>query len=547
MRNKRLPLFLASALLLASCSVSGQSSATPSSEVSSDSSVTSSVSESSSTSVSSEATPIEVNNKFVNVYGANNEIVVNNALEGETFTYEHEGDAIRFEGDKVIGLRGGSKTDVTIKSNLGRTGTFKVTVRNSEYKSTHATTEASEGWFDEVDIDPVANMTSNFANGMDISSLKQLYDHGAKYYDKNGNETSLLLILKDAGVNWVRIRVWHDPYDRDANGNITFSYGGGETSAENMAWIAHEAKAAGLKVLLDFHYSDFWAHPGQQVMPKAWVNCTTSDQIADKIKEYTTDTLTYFDEQDALPDAVQIGNETTSGIILQYPGGKTTTASGNAPKYISDSTNLNSSIRGGYTQGGTNTNFKKYHNAGLAAVKEYNSKILTMIHIAKGLTGTDQIRDFFNSFDLTKLDILGLSAYTYHQYTKGRKSTLTNLNTVSNDFPNKKICIAENAYGFTYETDSAASNEFGSSYKADSYEVTIQGQAEMIRDAAEAIANLPQNNGFGCFYWEGAWLPVNGCGWADEASKDSWANQALFSYNGKALGSLGVYNKMLGK
>lgn len=536
-------------LLLTSCSI--QLPSTTSEQVTSNTSITTS-------SVTSENDPLIIENMYLNVYGDENQISIINKQENETFTYEFEGDAIRIENDEVIAVRGGNEVQVEVTSSKGRKGSFTVEVTNRKYVSTHQEVEESEGWFNDVTIDKVTNMSEEFANGIDISSLKQLYDNGQKFYDKNGNETSLLYILKDAGVNWIRLRLWNKPYDEYTNskGELTrFEYGGGNCTKENMAWIAHEAKAAGLKVLLNFHYSDFWSDPGNQILPKDWVNISTVDGLADAIRSFTKETLEYFREKDALPDAVAIGNEISSGLLIHDPGTEvTTSASGGAPSYSADHTDRNNGLQGRLYINGTkdsNYNIREYLRAGIEGVNQVDPSIKKMVHYVRGLSDPNSSIKFANLVSDLGFDILGLSAYPALHYIN--PTTLRNgFNTISNSLPsNMKVAIAEISYGFTYEQDSWASNSFyasagkGEQGPVSSYEVSPQGQANCIKDASEIIANL--SNGFGVFYWEGAWTPTKKSGWADSASKVTWANQGLFSYNGKALGSLSVYNKMLGK
>ena len=496
----------------------------------------------------------------LNVYGDNNEIQILNAEEGEVFEYNFEGDSIRIEDNKVIALRAtDEEIEVRVNSSLGREATFLVNVANRPYVSKHVNAEANEGWFDDVTIDRVSGMNKNFANGIDISSLKQLYDNGQRFYDKDGRETSLLLILKDAGVNWIRLRLWNEPYDiyKDKNGNdVKFEYGGGNCTKENMAWIAHEAKALGLKVLLDFHYSDFWADPSYQVIPKMRANLTTVEEIASAMQQYTTDTLNYFKELDALPDMVAIGNETRDGLFKQNPGPVTTEAKGTNPNYITGCTSRDATTRGYYEMRTptkeAHTTLRRYVQASIDGINAVDYRIKKSLHYVRGLSAPSSHINFFRVFDDFDIDVFSVSAYSYYHWSN--LTTLRNgLAEISNAFPNHKIAIAETSYAFTYETDANAANLFkatgaqGEAKPVSGYPVNIQGQAQILRDTSEVVANLPQNNGFGCFYWEGAWTPTNKCGWADSGSKVTWANQGFFSYDGKALGSLEVYNKMLGK
>ena len=387
----------------------------------------------------------------------------------------------------------------------------------------------------------VSPVESEFANGIDISSSKMLIDAGQRYYDEEGTEKSLFRILSEHNVNWVRLRLWNDPYNHNFTKSGSFvPYGGGICDFDTVLWEARQAKYFGLKVLLDFHYSDFWSDPSNQVIPKAWAGIKTSADMAKAISDYTSETLVALDEGGAKPDMVAIGNEVTSGILLHMPGQDKGEYTGGNPGYITGKYNASSDIAG---KMGT-PNFKAYVKAGVDAVKAYDPSIQTMVHVAKGLTAIDTIKGYYNQLDGVDYDVIGLSAYSYYQYSNNSilKSAI---DTLASAFPSKKVAIAETAYGFTYEADKNASNIFQSSGTAkpvSGYPCSVQGQASIIADATRTLASNP--NGMGCFYWEGAWTPVAFCGWADKASLASWANQGFFSYNGKALGSLGLYQQL---
>ena len=490
---------------------------------------------------------LSVNNVSTYVYGDVNLDIQN--LNGEDYSLSTSGDGIRIESKTIIPYKANTENEVTIHTSSGRSASFKVSVENREYYSKHESAEKSEGWFNDVSISPISSLTSSFANGMDISSVKQLYDNGQKFYNSDGVEESLFYILKDAGVNWIRLRLWNDPSDEytEDGETKTFQYGGGNCGLDNVRWMAHEAKAAGLKVLLNFHYSDFWADPSNQIIPKAWKDVSTSNELACEVQDYTTKVLKDLKANNALPDMVQIGNETYGGMFLHNPGGVTTSATGGNPKYSTGKTSRNNGTEAKYDFTGSkssNTNLRKYFKATIDGINAVDSSILKMIHFVKGLSDPNTSIKFFQTFDDLDIDVFGLSAYSYYHWSN--LSTLkSGLTAISNAFPTKKICIAETSYGFTYETDSWAENTFsknGTASTISGYPCSIQGQASIIRDATEVVSNL--ENGFGVFYWEGAWTPTKYSGWADENSASSWANQALFSYNGKALGSLSVYKKM---
>lgn len=471
-----------------------------------------------------------------------------NLLDNDDLVFIYEGKNIRIdEGGAIIGLKSGTTTKVEVEDKSGNKGSFNIEVINREYTSTHQEAEENEGWFDSINVEKISepNVGSNFINGMDISSSKQLYDNGARFYNFDGYEQSLFQILYDNNVNWIRLRLWNQPYDILDDGSL-FQYGGGNCNLENVLWMAKEAKEAGLKIKLDFHYSDFWADPSKQVIPKEWANLTSVNDFSLAIYNYTKEVLEAMSAVDALPSMVSIGNEICDGLLLQLPGGETTSYTGNNPNYINEMRTQSSALAGKYSSNGNNTNLITYLSAASQAVRTVDENILIMIHYVNGFGNTNRHIQFYKDLASVDYDVIGLSAYPYYHFSNGLNTLINGLQLIENNFPDKYICIAETSYGFTYETDSWASNIFSSSGTASpisGYETNIQGQANLIRDVTNVVADL--NKGLGVFYWEGAWTPTKFSGWADAASKASWANQALFSYNGKALGSLSTYSKMM--
>ena len=118
---------------------------------------------------------------------------------------------------------------------------------------------------DALYVKKVENLPEDFIFGMDVSSVLAEEASGVKYYDFNGNETDLFRLLADNGINYIRVRIWNDPYDADGNG-----FGGGNCDIRTAVEIGKRAAACGMKLLADFHYSDFWADPGKQMVPRAW-------------------------------------------------------------------------------------------------------------------------------------------------------------------------------------------------------------------------------------------------------------------------------------
>jgi len=467
------------------------------------------------------------------------------AMAGDvTYAYQGEDIEVDEENNTVCGTLANTETSLTMDNGTERI-LVKVKVLNRAYASKHAGAEESEGWFGEVAASPIEGLSSSFAAGIDVSSAKELYDAGQKFYNADGVEESLFRILRDNGVNWARFRLWNDPYNHnflDSSGDPT-PYGGGICDLAGVTWMAREAKRFGLQVYLDLHYSDFWADPSNQVIPKAWASYTTADQFASAISSYTTAVLTTLIAAEAKPDLVSIGNENIAGLLLSYPGADSSTYSNGNPGYIANKTAAPSTVAGKIGS----ANLVKYLKAGVDAVKAVDPSILTMIHMAKGLSAKDYIKSIYDGFSSIDYDVIGLSGYAYWHFST--MSVLKGaMEYLSSAFPDKKICLAETSYGFTYEEDVRCQNSFSES--ADTckpvagYPVSIQGQASILRDTMAEVAAIP--NGFGVFYWEGAWTATAFCGWADKTSLVTWANQGLFSYNGKALGSLSVYSKIRG-
>ena len=385
-------------------------------------------------------------------------------------------------------------------------------------------------------------------NGMDISSAKALYDNGSIFYNEDGVEQSLYYILKDAGFNWLRFKLFVNPYTNSGK-----SYGCGESDLNNTLWMVKEAKTAGFKVLLDFHYSDYWCHPGQQVLPKAWANATSATDLANKIRNYTYSTLMSFAANGCLPEMVQVGNEISSGNFLKLPGADSDTFNSyGEPQYI---TGAKTSFAYAGTAGSNYMN--QYLNAAIEGVKNVNSNIKTVVHWAKGSNiSADIIKNFFNGIT-APYDYAGISFYPYHCFANinDAKSILNNL-TTGNKALTKPWFVAETSYpysgtSYVYENNYNVTNYTISDWTTSSgatyidikqqYSFNTSGQANLIHDLTEAVVNA---NGKGMFYWEGAWVPNTAVEWAGPGSGNSWCNQGFFSPNGKAISNIDLFKQL---
>lgn len=367
-------------------------------------------------------------------------------------------------------------------------------------------------------VNPV-DIDDSFIKGVDISTVQQVEQVGGKFYNEDGVEQDVFGILAEHQVNWVRLRVWNDINDvywsADVNGGQAVSgpIGGGNNDLASAIALAKRAKAEGLKVLLDFHYSDFWAHPGQQYMPKAWQNLSTAE-VETALYDFTYDSLMAMHADGVFPDMVQIGNEINTGLVAPQGNGVTSAAAISLLKQ------------------------------GIQAVRDAEVQANTSAEIMLHLTEpqkTDFVASVYAAFDNQQLDydIIGLSYYPYWHGTLDQLQTA--MDRLANE-RNKPVVIVETAYAFTTDAGpDGGSNIFGNAdVEKVGYKASVQGQASFVRDLIERIADVPNDLGAGVFYWEPTWLGVAGAGWIT-GQTNGWENQAMFDYSGKVLDSLDVF------
>lgn len=360
-----------------------------------------------------------------------------------------------------------------------------------------------------------------FVKGMDLSTLLELERCGAKYYD-NGEERDLLAIMKSYDVDTIRIRLWNDPWSETGE-----SYGAGENDLKTSLEIAKRVTTAGFGVLLNFHYSDFWADPGKQIKPKAWADYGVKE-LEQAVYDYTLESMRTFLDAGVNITMVQVGNELSNGLL--WPEGK-------VPNY---------------------DNIATFVNAGIRAVRKADATIPVMIHLDNG--GNNALyREWFDNFTKRGEDfeIIGLS---YYPFWHGSLQMLNdNMNDIAERY-GKDLVIAEVSMGYTmedYKNYEKLSDEERKGYatrpalvKKIEYPMTKQGQYDFMEDFLNRISHIKGGKGKGFFYWEPAWIPVPGSGWATPASLkymndpgpcgNEWANQALFDYDGNALPTLSL-------
>lgn len=326
--------------------------------------------------------------------------------------------------------------------------------------------------------DPEPQPPGFFIRGADLSLLPEIETSGLQFKDQKGNPGSMLDILKQAGLNTVRIRLWHTPQTP-------------VSGLAQVAALAQKVKASGLKVWLCLHYSDTWADPGQQKMPAAWSGLT-GQVLHDSLRNYTLRVVGRIQ-----PDYVQAGNEVNDGML--WPVGRIST-------------------------GG---DFYDLLSTAHKAIREAAPKARILVHYA-GVNGAVQ---FFNQLQTHKIDydVAGLSYYPYY-HGKDLTYAASVLKAIGSS-TGRPVVIAEVSYPFTLGWADYTHNLIGEEGQlVDGYPATPEGQRNFmvkIRDICEG-----STKGAGFCYWGGEWVAYKG----NQASDGSpWENQALFDFDFKAL------------
>lgn len=379
----------------------------------------------------------------------------------------------------------------------------------------------------EVYVEAVPGISDDFIRGMDLSSVLVEEKSGVKYYNFQGEEQDVFQTFAEAGVNYVRLRVWNDPYDEEGNG-----YGGGNNDVATAIELGNRATQYGMRVCIDFHYSDFWADPKRQHAPKAWENMSIEEKEK-ALYDYTKESLTKLLDAGVDVSMVQIGNEINYGMAGE-------TSSENVITLL---------------------------KAGSKAVREiaesYSRDINIVVHYTR-INEAPKLYKLVENLEENEVDYdtIGLSFYPFWDGTMRNMQTV--VSTIKADYQ-KEVIIAETSYCYTSEDGDGCSNSLvGINDLVEGYPATVQGQTSMVRDT---IAAANEAGASGVFYWEGAWLPVGGAsednsaiwerygsGWASSYASDydpedaglyyggcSWDNQAFFDFEGKPLASINVW------
>ena len=364
-------------------------------------------------------------------------------------------------------------------------------------------------------VKQVKNLPKDFILGMDASCVPALEAGGVKYYDHDGNQKNVYEILSDNGINYIRVRVWNDPFDAEGNG-----YGGGNCDIENAVVIGKSATEFGMKLMVDFHYSDFWADPGKQMAPKAWKGMDIEAKTQ-ALYQYTKDSLQKLVDAGVDVGMVQIGNETNGAFCGEI-----------------------SSAVGGWKR------IMQLMSAGSKAVREICPKALVAVHFANP-ENVDSYASYGKNLDYYQVDY-DVFASSYYPFWHGTLENLSNVLSGIAETYNKKVMVAETSYAFTAEDSDFYGNTIGDGGGiVKDYPFTQQGQANLVRDVIDTVANHT-TNGIGVVYWEGTWISAGGSTYEENAALwerhgSGWASSHAAEYDpedaGKWHGGCAVDNQ----
>lgn len=285
--------------------------------------------------------------------------------------------------------------------------------------------------------------TSAFAKGADVSWLPQMEATGYRFYDIDGKEKDCLQLLKERGMNTIRLRVFVNPSQDKASGHC---------SKEETVAMAKRAQKAKMRIMIDFHYSDTWADPAKQAKPAAWANLSF-DALQNKVYEHTFDVLTALKKAGITPEWVQVGNEIPGGML--WPDGSTNN----------------------WAQ------LAQLLNKGYEATKAVNTKIKVIVHVDEG-NNNEKFRWFFDKATehQVKYDVIGLSYYPFwikKDYSETIADLQKNLNDMASRYQ-KEVMVVE----------------------VGGVDEQVQNTKELLAATIKAVRAVPNHKGLGVLYWE---------------------------------------------
>lgn len=282
-----------------------------------------------------------------------------------------------------------------------------------------------------------------FAKGADVSWLPQMEATGYRFYDTDGKEKDCLQLLKERGMNTIRLRVFVNPSQDKASGHC---------SKEETVAMALRAQKAKMRIMIDFHYSDTWADPAKQAKPAAWANLSF-EALQNKVYEHTFDVLTALKKAGVTPEWVQVGNEIPGGML--WPDGSTNN----------------------WAQ------LAQLLNKGYEATKAVNAKIKVIVHVDEG-NNNEKFRWFFDKATehQVKYDVIGLSYYPFwikKDYSETIADLQKNLNDMASRYQ-KEVMVVE----------------------VGGVDEQVQNTKELLAATIKAVRAVPDHKGLGVLYWE---------------------------------------------
>lgn len=365
--------------------------------------------------------------------------------------------------------------------------------------------------------------------GIDVSTYLEMQRHNAKYFEGD-KQVQPLDMFRANGVDIMRIRLWVDPYGENKE-----PYLAGTCDMDNFVELATLAQNKGYSIMLDFHYSDFWADPGKQFIPKSWRNLSL-EQLTQKVYNYTVETLNVAKNNGIDISYVQVGNEITNGML--WPIGQ-----------------LVEQKDGPRTNYG---NFIQLLKAGIKACREVTPSAAIILHLEKSYD--QKIYDeFFTEMANANVDY-DIIGYSYYPYWHG---------TFDQFYANVDFCkkfgkrqmVVELGYAFTAED--YLKHEHGGAHLVVSndnlatlgfmqeYPISPEGQMRFTQN----FLQMAEQHGIEAVcWWEPLWIPGEGICWTSDAGKvyiqsdnpsnrNEWANQCLFDYQGQKLPAFDAFKK----
>ncbi len=321
----------------------------------------------------------------------------------------------------------------------------------------------------------------DFYFGVDLSYVNEMEDCGAEYRE-NGELKDAFALFGEHGANLVRARLWVDPDWTEYS------------TLPDIEWTFTRAKEAGMAMLLDFHYSDNWADPGNQDIPAGWQDLA-EDELVEKVYDYTYETLVSLDEKDLMPAFVQVGNETNAGLL------KDITEQEGWPR---DARLFNAGIR-----------------AVRDAAEETKTDVQIILHVAQPENADWWFTEATES-GITDFDIIGLSYYP--QWSAFSVADVGPHTRFLQEKFDKDVMIVETAYPWTTDAvDETADNIL---YQGVSdYPISIEGQRQFMIDLTQSLIS---NGALGVVYWEPAWVSTE-CStrWGQGSH---WENATFFDF-----------------